>query len=765
MRILFLIKQKGLIRHLDVVIKELADRDHVVRVACPDGDRPLPESLQGYPHVSEVTCPKKRGDEWRQHASILRRARDYLRYLETPYEGATKLRARAFEKFANTLTGERAPVKSGLSEAALELPGAVRTRLSESFISFEALLPGDPDIEQFVQNEAPDAILVSPLVDLGSAQTEYIKVAQDLGIPVGMVLFSWDNLSTKGVMHVLPDAVFIWNERQRVEARELHGVPDDRLFVGGAPRFDEFFELGPATSRNEFADLLGFNPHVPVITYLGSSKFVSDDERNFIETWVDRIRSAELNSLRDANILIKVHPDLKRDWHPGEIERLDWRGHGRADVSRPFGKSSVAAVRAPFGASQILFDCLYHSAAVIGLNTSAELEAGILGKAVLTIHASDGVADGQASTLHFHYLLESAGGFVRVARDLEEHIHQLSQVVMQREDQGVVHDFIREFLRPAGINIRATTVLVDQIEQFFGQGTALRNRGEGKNKPKRNKPARRDMSTLSPQNAGGERVLLDYEPVSIWLWVTSDAERRWRARPCSKEPFTVAWLENSLKPGDVFYDIGANVGSFSLIAARSLRNEVTVVAFEPGYASFARLCDNIVLNECDHCIIPIPLPLSSVNRMVGLRYRTLQPGQSRHWFQDELRATERKGRISNRYRQPVMAMRLDDMITQFELPLPTHIKLDVDGAEIEVLSGATATLMAESLETLMVELDPNLDAQIVALLSSRGFELSERFEGRKSNAPSYGMFRRVATATTLESDPDTAGSRQHETNR
>ena len=87
-------------------------------------------------------------------------------------------------------------------------------------------------------------------------------------------------------------------------------------------------------------------------------------------------------------------------------------------------------------ADPTLLDTVYHSAAVVGLNTSAQLEAGILGRPVLTILAPE-FEEGQQGTLHFSYLLKEHGGFVDVAPDFEVHRRQLAAAVSRR-------------LRPAG---------------------------------------------------------------------------------------------------------------------------------------------------------------------------------------------------------------------------------------------------------------------------------------------------------------------------
>src|SRR5688572_16912126 len=130
--------------------------------------------------------------------------------------------------------------------------------------------------------------------------------------------------------------------------------------------------------------------------------------------------------------------------------------------------------------------------------------------------------------------------------------------------------------------------------------------------------------------AGPSIVELRYAPASLRLYATNDFERKYRARACDREPWTVAWLDSHVQPGDVVFDIGANVGPFSLIAAVRVGANGRVYAFEPAYASFARLCDNIVLNEFDDRIVPIPMPLAAATGLVSFTYRSVHAGQSRH---------------------------------------------------------------------------------------------------------------------------------------
>jgi FkbM family methyltransferase len=236
-------------------------------------------------------------------------------------------------------------------------------------------------------------------------------------------------------------------------------------------------------------------------------------------------------------------------------------------------------------------------------------------------------------------------------------------------------------------------------------------------------------------------VRLDFAPHDIRLRVTSPMEARWRARSCSKEPWTVAWLERWVEPRQVLYDIGANVGTFSLIAALHCR--AYVVAFEPGYANYARLCENVQLNGCQHTVVPVPLPLSDRCGMAGFKYRSVDPGQSRHALgEPRWRFRNTPPDLEGRYVQPMCMLTLDDAVERFGLPAPHHVKIDVDGAEARVLAGAVRTLAAPDVRSVLIESDDALWDGVVARLEQSGVRLRERFGARKAGAPTYGLFVR-----------------------
>ncbi len=162
------------------------------------------------------------------------------------------------------------------------------------------------------------------------------------------------------------------------------------------------------------------------------------------------------------------------------------------------------------------------------------------------------------------------------------------------------------------------------------------------------------------------------------------------------------------------------------------------MAFEPGYANFARLCENIQLNECGGAIVPVPLPLSDTTGLLSFKYRSLEPGQSRHALGEAPFVVARR-RGGARFVQPVCATTLDRAVLDFGFPAPHHLKIDVDGSELRVLRGAQAVLRGSQLRTILIESDADAWDALAGELTGAGFALQSRHDRvGKDDAPSYG---------------------------
>jgi FkbM family methyltransferase len=191
-----------------------------------------------------------------------------------------------------------------------------------------------------------------------------------------------------------------------------------------------------------------------------------------------------------------------------------------------------------------------------------------------------------------------------------------------------------------------------------------------------------------------------------------------RLRSCRKEPETIDWLSAHLKRGDILYDIGANVGAYSLVASTLADGGCVVYAFEPSYSSFGSLSRNILLNQCQDRVFPFAVALTSETRLTFLEFSSTSPGAALHTLRGQI--------APNRHSLPAMGYRLDDFAECLGLPMPNLIKLDVDGYELDVLLGSNSVLSSTSLRSVLVEVDEaDEGSRAVHLhLEERGFRLA-----------------------------------------
>ena len=84
-------------------------------------------------------------------------------------------------------------------------------------------MPSSPRSTDIVRELAPDVVVVTGTFRHVSSEVELLKSARALGDPGGDLRASWDNLTNKGSLKLVPERVFVWNEVQAREAVELHG--------------------------------------------------------------------------------------------------------------------------------------------------------------------------------------------------------------------------------------------------------------------------------------------------------------------------------------------------------------------------------------------------------------------------------------------------------------------------------------------------------------------------------------------------------------
>ena len=313
----------------------------------------------------------------------------------------------------------------------------------------ERLTPPDPGIVRFIQERRPDVLVVSPLNMRFSEETDYVKAARSLGIPTALPVYSWDNLTTKGLIHLSPDRIFAWNDDQARELRDIHHVPAKAIEIAGAPFFDKWFDPPrKLQGRAAFCRAAGLDPSRGVLLYLGSSVNVAKDESWFVEALERELKAAEDPRLRDLQILIRPHPAHAKIYESlaGRGMRV-WPPHG----SLPDTPAAMADLRSSFR----------HAVAAVGINTSGMIDSVLADLPTFSVRIGRYAAT-QADAPHFQLL--NAGGAIRTAGSLAELITALAGLLSGHDPAAPRRrDFARRFARPLGDDRRAGEAVAQGI--------------------------------------------------------------------------------------------------------------------------------------------------------------------------------------------------------------------------------------------------------------------------------------------------------------
>lgn len=211
----------------------------------------------------------------------------------------------------------------------------------------------------------------------------------------------------------------------------------------------------------------------------------------------------------------------------------------------------------------------------------------------------------------------------------------------------------------------------------------------------------------------------------------------WRARTFyTDEPDTIKWLD-SLEECDILWDVGANVGMYSIYASK-IRG-CRAVAFEPEAQNYAILVENIALNRIGEKCLPVSLAIAGVSGFgaLGVRYVTKGGAWNNFIINESSSHVYGEGHVVE---QSVFGATLDDLATNHGFSVPTHLKVDVDGLEPVILQGGDWLLGQSTLRSVLVEVDMDLKTHqsIPDVLKVHGFQLkSETRTGKEIGHQGY----------------------------
>lgn len=431
-KILYALRSKYHFHYFSTTIRRLCEEGHDVTVvfdsAWSEGkdDKAAEAAQKQYPNLAYGTLIRRKGP-LRPFVFLLREILNYARYLRP--EGQSVFYRDRWGGYLPALV--RPIIQSAPARFVLSF-----RRFQDFLAACQRAVPTDPAIRRWLAEFHPDVLVVSPGNMRYAEEIEYLKAGADLGIPTVVQTISWDNLTTKGLFHSMPDVFLVWNKTQQGEAVRFHDVPLEQVVITGAPVFDQWFKAREtAMSRKGFLEKVGLDPENPFVVYLGSSTNIAKDE-----SWLVQELSSALERLggkdgRKISILIRPHPANAAIYKSLKDPRIAvWPREGRLpDTEDGF---------------MDFFDTMHYCVCSVGLNTTGMIDAVIADKAVISVSPPQ-YDKTQMMALHFRHLIEA--DVLVFAKTAEEAAGQCLEVLAGRDEKGPQRNrFIADFIRPRG---------------------------------------------------------------------------------------------------------------------------------------------------------------------------------------------------------------------------------------------------------------------------------------------------------------------------
>lgn len=440
---------------IDDIVRELYRRGHKIVIVIeqdkesPVSDDAFQKAQSDLPNLRIETLIKRK--ILRKVVRTLREILNYAHILNNeekrPWDAAKW--ARFFEPAVWKVVSSRFGKK------------ALKKRLVQKMLrSLERMIPVAPEIKLHLQCLKPDLVIAMPLISGDSREGEYVQAASALRIPAIFSMFSWDNLSTKGTFHCKPDFYIVWNEPLAQELITMHGIAPGKIHITGAPRFDRLGHGGGdyILPHEEFCRIARVDPNKKFILYVASTFILDSQYRKSAgeEQLILRIADVLQKSREtaDLQILVRPHPQ-----NAGIIPPLQNANQSNLSVYPPVGELPDTEEK-----RRIFYNSIFHSVAVVGVNTTAFLETSVIDRPCITV--VEEIASATHQLPHFHHLTDAE--FLETAHQVEELTKILGRI-LQGVDANAEQrrNFVSNFIRPAGQS--AVNAYADLVESLVNK--------------------------------------------------------------------------------------------------------------------------------------------------------------------------------------------------------------------------------------------------------------------------------------------------------
>tara|TARA_B100000029_G_scaffold500189_1_gene571571 strand:- start:8490 stop:9362 length:873 start_codon:yes stop_codon:yes gene_type:complete len=238
---------------------------------------------------------------------------------------------------------------------------------------------------------------------------------------------------------------------------------------------------------------------------------------------------------------------------------------------------------------------------------------------------------------------------------------------------------------------------------------------------------------------------IEKKNLSIRLFTPSSISKSRAENFFSKEPGTLEWINDfKILDGEkiVFWDIGANVGTFSIYAAKKY-DQIKVFSFEPSTSNLGILSKNIYLNNLNNKININQLALTDKsNQFLLMKEKHFIEGGAQNTFGEKYDFEGKEFITNNEYN--ILGSSIDSLIENKILEVPNYVKIDVDGIEHLILQGSSKTLQKNQIRSILVEINENFVDQangVKSILKKNGFTEIKKFisSSEREKSSKYSM--------------------------
>ena len=286
----------------------------------------------------------------------------------------------------------------------------------------------NPSVEELYDKYRPKLVIFTRLF---GTNLHVIKEAKKREIPVLCLVESWDNFICKGPLSVVPERMAVWNEGMKIEAKDFHGFPPERVEVVGAPQFDLYSDVTQFIGRREFFETHGLDPKRKLVTYAASTEGFIIDEPDIIEIIYKEIQGGRLGT--PAQLLVRIHPISSPALQAEYFRRFS--GRPNLVVQRPGRPSGLHDGWDPSRSDMAtLASTIYYSDVVLDVASTFTIDAAALDKPVVCIAFGGGRKETDRDYFqkifaqsHYRKLVETKG--LRLVYDVDELIDSIRNYI------------------------------------------------------------------------------------------------------------------------------------------------------------------------------------------------------------------------------------------------------------------------------------------------------------------------------------------------